>query len=166
MEDPGDLDGKVLGWPAHRSCAEWLGNWKPTKAPVVTGGEYAAEPVWSQSGTTSTIVFTGKGAVPLPGGSGGAGGSSINGIAFASPETTAVTKAVASGSMTVNEARERLNREISACWGVPPALLQERTHKAGDPLPIERCPKCGAQFAGTPEYLREAFTIHRQVGCR
>jgi hypothetical protein len=29
MSDPGNLDGEVRGWPAHRTCAEWLGDWKP-----------------------------------------------------------------------------------------------------------------------------------------
>lgn len=29
MTDPGNLDGEVRGWPAHRSCQEWLGDWKP-----------------------------------------------------------------------------------------------------------------------------------------
>ena len=29
------LDGKVLGWRAHGSCAEWLGEWQPTgRLPV------------------------------------------------------------------------------------------------------------------------------------
>ena len=27
------LDGKVLGWRAHGSCAEWLGEWQPTERP-------------------------------------------------------------------------------------------------------------------------------------
>jgi len=166
MEDPGNLDGKVLGWPAHRSCAEWLGDWKPAEVPVVTGGEYAAEPVRCQNGTTNTVVFTGKGAIPLAGGGGGAGGLSIVSAGLASPEAMACQFLVANGLITANEARERINREIVANWGVPPAALQEHTHKVGEPVPTERCPKCGAQFAGPPDYLREAFAIHRQVGCR
>lgn len=31
--ETGDLDRRVLGWPAHRTCAEWLGDWKPAFAP-------------------------------------------------------------------------------------------------------------------------------------
>ncbi len=120
MEDPGNLDGKVLGWPAHRSCAEWLGDWKSARISVVAGGEYAAEPAWCQSGTTNTIVFTGKGAVPLPG---GAGGSSIASMAYASPETMAITEQVKNGLITPNQARERLDREISALYGLPPLDL-------------------------------------------
>ena len=37
MTDPGNLDGEVRGWPAHRSCQEWLGEWKPRFLP---GAEY------------------------------------------------------------------------------------------------------------------------------
>lgn len=33
MTDPGNLDGEVRGWPAHQSCQEWLGDWKPTFLP-------------------------------------------------------------------------------------------------------------------------------------
>ena len=113
MTDPGNLDGKLLGWPAHSECLEWLGDWKPAK-----------------SGTTDPIVLMQR------------------------------------GMASVDEVRERLNQEIIASWGVPPMVLQEHTRKVGDPVPFERCPKCGAQFAGSPEYLREAYKMHRQVGCR
>ena len=33
MTDPGNLDGEVRGWPAHRSCQEWLGDWHPRFLP-------------------------------------------------------------------------------------------------------------------------------------
>jgi hypothetical protein len=33
MTDPGNLDGEIRGWPAHRSCQEWLGDWKPEYLP-------------------------------------------------------------------------------------------------------------------------------------
>ena len=33
MTDPDNLDGEVRGWPAHRSCQEWLGDWKPRFLP-------------------------------------------------------------------------------------------------------------------------------------
>ena len=33
MTDPGNLDGEVRGWPAHKSCQEWLGDWKPDYRP-------------------------------------------------------------------------------------------------------------------------------------
>ena len=33
MTDPGNLDGEVRGWPAHRTCQEWLGDWRPAFAP-------------------------------------------------------------------------------------------------------------------------------------
>lgn len=35
MTDPGNLRGDLLGWPAHRECAEWLGEWKPGPAGAV-----------------------------------------------------------------------------------------------------------------------------------
>jgi hypothetical protein len=33
MTDPGNLDGEMRGWPAHQSCQEWLGDWKPRWPP-------------------------------------------------------------------------------------------------------------------------------------
>jgi hypothetical protein len=30
----GALDGRVLGWRAHASCAEWLGGWKPPSPEI------------------------------------------------------------------------------------------------------------------------------------
>jgi hypothetical protein len=33
MTDPGNLDGEMRGWPAHRACQEWLGDWKPRFLP-------------------------------------------------------------------------------------------------------------------------------------
>lgn len=35
MTDPGNLRGDLLGWPAHRECAEWLGEWEPGPAGAV-----------------------------------------------------------------------------------------------------------------------------------
>jgi hypothetical protein len=119
MEDPGNLDGKVLGWPAHRSCAEWLGDWRPARTSAVAGGEYATEPVWCQSGTTNTIVYTGKSPVTALGGGGGAGGSSLNMVPWMAPGVMAVMEQVGNGLITPNEARERLDREISAAFGMP-----------------------------------------------
>ena len=162
----GILDGRVLGWPAHRTCAEWLGDWKPV---VRGGGEYATEPARSgvgpvaRVGSTNTVTYIGASSTTC--GGGGAGGSSTNGIAFASPETMAITEQVKNGLISVGEARERLDREIVATFAVSPMALEEHAHKASDPLPTVRC-TCGAQFIGTPEYLKSAMETHRRVGCR
>ena len=78
----------------------------------------------------------------------------------------AARKILQNGIASPDEVRERLNAEIIAGWGVPPTMLQEHTHKPGDPVPAVQCPSCGARFIGTPDYLREAYRIHRQAGCR
>ena len=36
MTDPGNLNGEVRGWPAHKSCQEWLGDWKPAWSASAT----------------------------------------------------------------------------------------------------------------------------------
>lgn len=168
--ETGDLDGRVLGWPAHRTCAEWLGDWKPV---LRSGGEYAAEPARSdvgpvvRTGSTNTITYAGSASATC---GGGGGGTSVNGIAFASPGTMDIAEQVQKGLMTVDEARLRLNAEMFASagifpsWEVSPGALEEHTHKASDPLPSVRC-SCGAQFIGPPEYLTSAMEMHRQIGC-
>ena len=138
MADPGNLDGGLLGWPAHSECAEWLGDWQPKNAPP--------PPPYRPTGSVTINV------------------SSSPGVQVNVGDRN--MQAVQSGMASVNEVRERLNREIIASWGVPPAALEEHTHKVGDPVPGERCPKCGARFYGTPDYLRQAFKMHLQVGCR
>ena len=154
----------MLGWPAHRTCAEWLGDWKPSPPPFRPDPDLTGYAERGQKGTVSITVTSSPGAQVNVGG--GAGGSGQTVIAFASPETPDITEQVAAGLITADEARLRLNAEIFALWGVPPALLEDHTHKVGDPIPIERCPWCGAQFAGTPDYLRGAYRMHRQRGCR
>ncbi len=195
--ETGDLDSRVLGWPAHRTCAEWLGDWEPLR-PVV------------HHGSTSTVAFAGKGAVTAAGGGGGSSNSntviSVSGspgaqvsvgdgnvadsaalghlvalqemfidsemracaeqqTVWSESGTTDPLVLIANGIASADEVRERLDRQIAASFTVPPGVLEEHTHKAGDPLPSVRC-GCGAVFAGTPGYLREAMEMHQQAGCR
>jgi hypothetical protein len=60
MEDPGHMTGDLLGWPAHRTCAELSGDWRPADpapamVPFGPGGSFP--------GTTATP----PGAVEAPG---------------------------------------------------------------------------------------------------
>lgn len=145
------LDGKVLGWPTHASCAEWLGDWKPPRpapSPVVPGKAAVSITVENSPRTQVNVGSGNNQRVPF------------------TSQQVEVSAKLANGLISLDEARERLNREIVASWGVTPAILEKHTHKAGDPLPIERCPQCGAQFCGTPDYLRSAYKLHLQLGCR
>jgi hypothetical protein len=141
--ETGDLDRRLLGWPAHRTCAEWLGDWKPRNAvpsPPKPPGASVQISVGNGQATSFPIVST--------------------------TEIASAQEMIRNGLASVDEVREQLDQEIISSWGVPPMMLEEHTHKAGDPAPAEQCPKCGARFYGTPDYLRQAFKMHRQRGCR
>jgi len=59
--------------------------------------------------------------------------------------------------VTVDEARERLNREVVAAFGVPPASLADLfTRKA--------CPECGMEFGGTAQAISVSLQAHREGG--
>lgn len=171
----GSLDGKVLGWPAHASCAEWLGDWKPPNpAPPPFKPDKAlighmergqkAIPVFGGTATTITVAASGA-----PAGPGSAATHIVPNGSFPIASADDLARAqdmVRNGLISAGEFRERLNQQIAWSWGVPPAILEDHTHKAGDPIPIERCPECGAQFCGPPDYLRSAYRMHLQTGCR
>jgi hypothetical protein len=163
--ETGDLDRRVLAWPAHRTCAEWLGDWKPprpTAPPFKPDRELIGYRERGRKGTVSVTVSGNNHQVTV-----GQDIKQISSYPIASAADLARAQEMMTlGMASVDEARERLNREIVASWGVPPAILKEHTHKVGDPLPVERCPKCGAQFVGTPDYLRSAYKVHLQLGCR
>jgi hypothetical protein len=156
------LDGRILGWPAHASCAEWLGDWRP-KA-LAGGGEYAAEPFTqgafdsgpipvgpvSRSGG-STIAYMGGTVATVIGWGGGAGGSST--YAPVTPEM------IMTGQISPDEARLRLNAEMLGAYGVPGPDLGGSaawTRKA--------CPDCGMEFSGTPADLAASFRAHEESG--
>jgi hypothetical protein len=173
MEDPGSLDGKVLGWPAHRLCAEWLGEWRPSRQVPAPDAAKLRAALNDCASSRKVIVLPPGGTVINVKDSPGAQISIGNGNSRHTDDLVSCQNGMTDpvvliqrGMASVDEVRERLNREIIASWGVPPAILQEHTHKAGDPVPIERCPKCDARFAGPPDYLRMAFEMHRQAGCR
>jgi hypothetical protein len=49
MEDPGQMTGDLLGWPAHRTCAELSGDWRPADpapamVPFGPGGSFPGAP--------------------------------------------------------------------------------------------------------------------------
>ena len=198
-DETGSLDGKVLGWRAHGSCAEWLGEWKP-KA-LRGGGEYAAEPFgdpgpipvgpMTRSGG-NTIAYTGGTVATVIGWGGGAGGSSSspNSMALTNSAAATIRQQLASGQVSVDEARER----IITAFGVPgPALgdavdedalghlvalqemfldsearacrdaIEQRRKPPGRPVITEFC-TCGTKFTGTPEWIRMRLDVHRASG--
>ena len=162
--ETGDLDRRVLGWPAHRTCAEWLGGWQPARP---------APPPFNPDKALIGYVEQGQGGTHIS--VSGSPGAQVNvgdrnrqygSFPIASKEDLAAAQEMArNGMATVDEVRQRLERQIIASFSVPPGVLEEHTHKVGDPLPAVRC-ACGAQFIGTPDYLRTAMEMHRRVGCR
>jgi len=177
------LDGRVLGWRAHASCAEWLGDWKP-KVPV-SGGGYAAEPSGDPgpipvgpvlrrgTGSTSTIHYNGSTASA----SGGAGGSGATAIQFGSfpiastGDLVLAQEMMMRGMASIDEARERLGREVIASFGVPgPSfgadVIEQRRKPPGVPVMHLDC-TCGRRYIGTADWITESIYAHRTAGrCR
>ena len=216
------LDGKVLGWRAHGSCAEWLGEWRPQRpvplpyspdksligymekgkkptdpGPIEVGGRSV-----SVSGNLTGIASTGDGAanVIYAGGTvatviawgGGAGGSSssLDSMALTNNVAATIREQLASGQVSVEEARER----IITAFGVPGPVLgdavdedalghlvalqemfldsearacrdaiEQRRKPPGRPVITEFC-TCGTKFTGTPEWIRMRLDVHRASG--
>ena len=154
--ETGDLDGRVLGWPAHWSCAEWLGDWKP---PRPEPPPYKPD--------VALIGYMERGQKPPP-----ASRAEVSGL-----KCDGCGALLGTGVRYHDTAGHRYcpacdrkgyghpDRQIVSSFTVTPMALEEHTHKVGDPLPTVRC-ACGAVFVGPPGYLTEAMKIHRQVGCR
>ena len=154
------LDGKVLGWRAHGSCAEWLGEWQPTgRLPVplpyspdkslIGYMEKGQRTAWdpgpievgaaTRQGTTNTIHYTGGTAITL----GGGGGTS-----------EAVMDWLAKGSFPI-ASEEDLRRARDA--------IEQRRKPPGAPVITEYC-TCGTKFTGTPEWIGMRLDVHRASG--
>jgi|ERR1039457_448816 hypothetical protein len=103
--ETGDLDRRVLGWPAHRTCAEWLGDWKPPG--------YVPPPPYRPTGSVTAVAVSNSPRAQVSVG---------NGEVFSSEEVE-VSALYMNGLITVNEARLRLNAEMFRMFGVPPADL-------------------------------------------
>jgi hypothetical protein len=170
----GSLGGKVLGWPAHASCAEWLGEqWRPARpAPppfspdkqLIGYIEQGQKPaVVKQGATYTTYVGAGEAVASFTygaGGGGGAGGSTMNftsSVAIGAnpdgsfPIATAddlghVQEMVRNGMVSLDEVRQRLDRKKAA------------------PVFPEYC-TCGwSTTIGTAEENRRALDAHRTSG--
>ena len=176
------LDGKVLGWRAHGSCAEWLGEWQPTgRLPVplpyspdksligyTEKGQKPSDPgpiqvgpvLRRETGSTNTIygntIYTG-GTVATIGWTGGAGAdSSLDSMALTN---AALQQQIANGHMTAAEAREWLDREVINAFGVPgPDLGESSTFTR------EACPDCGMEFTGFYPDLAVSLAAHAESG--
>ena len=152
------LDGKVLGWRAHGSCAEWLGEWQPQRPvplpyspdkSLIGYMEKGQRTAWdpgpievgaaTRQGTTNTIHCTGGTAITL----GGGGGTS-----------EAVMDWLAKGSFPI-ASEEDLRRARDA--------IEQRRKPPGAPVITEYC-TCGTKFTGTPEWIRMRLDVHRASG--
>jgi hypothetical protein len=148
------LDGEVLGWPAHLSCAEWLGDWKPAG-----GGEWAAEPaVIRRSGSTNTIHYAGGAGGSVTGGAGGTGSATIQGSGIVSTGDGAVNLQALQGHILSEE--ERITQSVMNGFislGEAAAFLREQM----PPVAREACPDCGMEFTGTATDRQHSLAVHR-----
>ena len=145
------LNGKILGWPAHASCAEWLGeHWRPAR-PVpppykpdmelighIERGGYGAgnltaselpPPPSSVSvrSRTNTVHCAGGTVLTIGNLTGVAGGSgNLDSMALTNDVAAVIRRQIADGHVTVDEARERI---ISA-FGVPGPALGDAVDEA------------------------------------
>ena len=159
------LDGKVLGWRAHGSCAEWLGEWQPQRpvplpyspdksligymekgqrtawdpGPIEVGGRSV-----SVSGNLTGIASTGDGAAN---------------VIYAAAETvaTGVHGVAAQGRFRHREPGASPKRV--ACRDA----IEQRRKPPGAPVITEYC-TCGTKFTGTPEWIRMRLDVHRASG--
>ena len=180
------LDGKVLGWRAHGSCAEWLGDWGPPSPQVaelqraLDGFKDHRVPVVAMGGTAITVTNW----------TGGAGGSSLDRMALTNSVAAVIRQQLAGGHVTVDEARDR----IVTAFGVPGPVMgdavdeaalghlvalqemfldsearacrdaiEQRRKPPGKPVITEFC-TCGTKFTGTPEWIRMRLDVHRASG--
>lgn len=154
-DETGALDGRVLGWPAHRSCAEWLGEWKPAikagpadhpPAPNFASSAFTgATPPDTKPGRSITvsgnltgIASTGDGAVNVA----YTGGTAIT---MGGADRAALENLVAMQEMF-------LDSEMRRTYGKPPK-----------PVFPEYC-TCGKEFTGTAEQNRQALDTHHASG--
>jgi hypothetical protein len=172
----GSLGGKVLGWPAHASCAEWLGeNWRPARpAPppfspdkqligYIEQGQKPADPGPIAVGRTNTVHYAGGTAITVSAWSAGGGGSTSGDV----------MAWLANGLISTDEARLRLNAEMLGAYGVPGPDLGEsdawkreaerQARKKAAPVFPEYC-TCGKEFTGTAEQNRRALDTHHASG--
>jgi len=145
--ETGNLDRRVLGWPAHRTCAEWLGDWNPVRPIPHVPPEVVAELQQALDAYPAQGGSFGNWPLQLPAG---------DRTGMTSPEVKTCAL-LASGHITADEARERLDREITGTFGVPPASL-------ADLFTRWACPDCGMEFTGTPPDLAASRAAHDEFG--
>jgi hypothetical protein len=139
--DGGPDQGDLMGWPAHATCAEWLGDWVPAPAerPVP---EYrylgSAGTIPVHLGGTVATIFT--------------AGESINRSAVAIDQ---MTQAANAGMMTMDELRER----IVGAFGIPEISITTTSADAG----TATC-DCGMSFSGIAVDLDRSMEAHRTSG--
>lgn len=157
--ETGDLDRRVLGWPAHRTCAEWLGDWKPAPPPYkpdealigyMEKGQKAPDEVSiSVSGSPGAQVNVGDrniqyGSFPVA----------------SAEDLAAAQEMVTRGMISVDEVRAR----ILSAFSVPdPAIFAPKGSvtwsAAGDRQPLTRRWRCACGAIG---YLEGDLAIHRR----
>lgn len=154
MDDPLQLDGGLfqgdcLGWPAHATCIEWLGDWKPAPPPFrpnpeligCVGAQNSARPVYL-GGTAVTIPSP---ASILPGQARDRSAEIVSGLASAQQ----------AGMITMDELRER----IVGAFGYPQFTITADSDGGG----TVTC-DCGMCFHGMPVEVDKSMEVHRTCG--
>lgn len=168
MEDPLFLDGgpdtgELMGWPAHGTCLEWLGDWKPAPPPFRPDPElitYTGAKVPAANGMMtmdefregmerlSAVITTATG---IPGPSLAPAGTRACdcGMCFSG------TEADIKRSMDVHYSSLQHSNRLAYLNRMKQALPTPVTHMW--------C-TCGKPFDGTPEGVKQAMDAHHASG--
>ena len=153
--DGGPDQGDLMGWPAHRTCAEWLGDWKaPQAVSNATGGFRIADGAPASSPPMTSLPPTAREtrqmspapAMPL---------TREWVMDRAAEAVRAQTDALKAGMITMDELRER----IVGAFGIPEMVITATGADAGSVT----C-DCGMCFNGTAADLDRSMEAHRTSG--
>ena len=151
------LDGKVLGWRAHGSCAEWLGEWQPQR-PVPL----------PYSPDKSLIGYMEKGQRtawdPGPIEVGAASGRAPDDTIHCDRAANVITLGGGGGRQGRAWAGGA-GDSASRAWSNSGGPVTRSSSDASRPAPVitEYC-TCGTKFTGTPEWIRMRLDVHRASG--
>ncbi len=152
MEDPIFLgagtgtDALLMGWPAHRTCVEWLGNWKPAPPPYAPNPELIG---YMEGGRRPCVGGT-VATMPAP-------FTCERAMDKTAEAVTANLQALNAGQITLDELRER----IVGAFGYPEMVITPPTGSAGSGGVA--C-DCGMTFHGSVPDLDMSMEAHRTSG--
>lgn len=150
MEDPIFLgagtgtDALLMGWPAHRTCVEWLGEWKPAPPPYRPNPDLIGYADRGQRSYVGGTVAT----MPAP-------FTCERAMDKTAEAVTANLQALNAGQITLDELRER----IVGAFGYPQMTITATAASAG----TVTC-DCGMSFSGNVADLDRSMEVHRTSG--